>query len=104
MSANKATVRNHQPKEKVSKLHFKASNGNGSTDVLQHDLRTHDARLCVDYSQESSFQAITILRDVGFKVYAAPVSGIPEPELTVGSTTYSGIEEIQELAKGIKTR
>jgi hypothetical protein len=99
--ANKATVGNH-PREKASKLSF--INGNGNGRIVRDDLRSRDARLCVDYSQESSFQAIDILRDVGFKVYAAPVNGIPEPQLTLGSTTYHGIMQIRELANSIKKR
>ncbi len=59
------------------------------------------ARLCVDYSEVNSFQAISILREAGFRVTATPVSGLAEPELTIGSTNYHGITEIQELLRKV---
>lgn len=64
--------------------------------------KNEKARLCVDYSDENSFKAIRILRDAGFLVTATPVSGLGEPELTLGSTTYSGITEIQQLTESVK--
>lgn len=59
------------------------------------------ARLCVDYEDENSFKAINIIRDAGFVVTATPVSGLAGPELTLGSTTYSGITEIQQLVQDL---
>ena len=60
------------------------------------------ARLSVDYSEENSFEAINILRDAGFRVTATQVSGLSEPELTLGSTSYRGIAEIRQLVEDIK--
>lgn len=62
------------------------------------------ARLCVDYSEENSFEAIEILRNAGFRVTVTPVSGFIEPELTLGSTSYHGIAEIKELINSVKVR
>ena len=62
------------------------------------------ARLCVDYSFESSFKAIRLLRGAGFRVTATPVSGLSEPELTIGSMNYRGFAEIQQLVENVKRR
>jgi len=68
----------------------------------QRKYGTRRARLCVDYSEENSFVAINLLRKAGFKVTATPVSGLSEPELTLGSISYYGIAEIQQLVEGLK--
>ena len=60
------------------------------------------ARLCLDYSEETSFEVIEVLRKAGFRVTTTPVSGLAEPELTLGSKSYRGIAEIQQLVKGVK--
>lgn len=60
------------------------------------------ARLCVDYSDERSFEAIGLLRGAGLRVSSTPVSGLAGPELMLGSDTYRGISEIKKLAEEIK--
>ena len=70
-----------------------------STDVAPVSQK---ARLCGDYSEENTFEAINVLREAGFKVTATPVNGLSEPELTLGATSYNGIAEIRKLAKGVK--
>lgn len=57
------------------------------------------AHLCVNFLQENSFKAIKILRKAGFRVQTAPVSGILQPELTLGTESYYGIKAIQKLVK-----
>jgi len=66
-------------------------------------IKNEKARLCVDYSEKNSLEAITILRNAGFRVTATPVSGIIEPELTLGSTSYHGIDEIRELVDRVNS-
>ena len=68
------------------------------------ETRNQEARLCVDYSEKDSFQAIQILRNAGYKVSAAPTSGLAEPELSYGSHNYNGISEIREFVKNNKTK
>jgi len=63
---------------------------------------TDNARLCVDYSDDDSFEAIDVLREAGFRVSAAPVSGLAEPELVLGSIVYRGIDQIKQVAKAKK--
>ncbi len=71
-------------------------------DQRKYGSLTEKARLCVDYSEENSFVAINILRKAGFRVTSTPVSGLSEPELTLGSKSYHGIAEIQQLVEGVK--
>lgn len=59
----------------------------------------NNARLCVDHSSKESFEAIEVLREAGFRVSAALVSGLSEPELTIGSSIYRGIAQIKQVAK-----
>jgi hypothetical protein len=59
------------------------------------------ARLCVDYSVSISFEAITLLRNAGFRVTVTPVSGLSEPELTLGSVSFRGLSEIQNLIEDL---
>lgn len=61
------------------------------------------ARLCVDYSVSNSFEAIKILRNAGFRVTVTPVSGLSEPELTLGSVSFRGLSEIQNLIEDLRT-
>ena len=73
---------------------------NGTTKSISQN--GSQARLCVDYSKQETQEAIMILYDAGFEVYASPVSGISEPVLNLGSASYRGIKEIRSIAKNAK--
>ena len=67
-------------------------------------LKDMEARLCIDFSEETSFEAIELLQQVGFRVSTIPVSGLLGPELALGSTIYYGIDSIKDLVKSLKEK
>lgn len=60
------------------------------------------ARICGCYDEEM-FKAIQVLRNNGFRVSATPVSGSPV-ELSYGSETYVGLEEITKFVNSVKDK
>ncbi|KYK24616.1 hypothetical protein AYK26_03510 [Euryarchaeota archaeon SM23-78] len=66
-------------------------------------VQKEEARLCGNYEyNQDLFKAIDVLREAGFRVSAAPVLGMIEPELNYGSFTYYGLEEIREFVEHYK--
>jgi len=59
------------------------------------------ARLCGEYDKDT-FEAMGVLREAGFRVSTAPVSGMPEPELNYDGFTYYGLDQIKKFAKHYK--
>lgn len=58
-------------------------------------------RLLVGSSVEST-EATKVLLQAGFRIVTLPVSGLTEPELSIGADAYHGITEIRRLAKKYK--
>ena len=69
-------------------------------DNNRHQLRK--VRLCVGPPEARSLEAISLLRSVGFSVRIVPISGLSQPQLTLGSDHYNGIEQIRGLVKHVK--
>lgn len=55
-------------------------------------------RLRVDFSDEST-EATRVLLEAGFRIITVPVSGMSEPELSIGPYAYRGISEIRHIAR-----
>lgn len=55
-------------------------------------------RLCVTLPRIDSNEAIKILQDAGVEFVTVPVSDLAEPELTIGSEHFWGLDQIKNLA------
>jgi len=70
-----------------------------SGQFIDSGVRMRPARLCIDLSHRTSARVLELVASAGLKLTLTPVSGLAEPELTVGPMLYRGFSEIRNFVE-----